>query len=92
MKEIRYLPNVATLQLDQDQCIGCGICEVVCPHRVFSLKDKKASIQDLDGCIECGGCASNCPVNAISVTPGVGCASYIILKWIKGKDANVTCC
>ncbi len=92
MKEIRYLPNVATLQLDQDQCIGCGICEVVCTHRVFSLKDKKASIQDLDGCIECGGCASNCPVNAISVTPGVGCASYIILKWIKGKDANVTCC
>jgi ferredoxin len=92
MNELRYITGVATLQLKQDECIGCGLCETVCPHQVFQLEDKKASIRDLDGCIECGACASNCPVKAISVTPGVGCASYIILKWIKGKDAVVDCC
>jgi len=92
MKEFRYLENVTTLKLDKDVCIGCGMCELVCPHTVFEVKDKKAGIQDLDGCMECGACASNCPVQAISVTPGVGCASYIIQTWIKGKDAIIECC
>jgi ferredoxin len=92
MKEFRYLENVTTLKLDKESCIGCGMCGVVCPHTVFEVVDKKAVIKDLDGCMECGACAANCPVQAISVTPGVGCASYIIQTWIKGKDAVIECC
>ena len=92
MKEFRYLENVTTLKLDKDTCIGCGMCRVVCPHTVFEVIEKKAAITDLDGCMECGACAANCPVQAISVTPGVGCASYIIQTWIKGKDAIIECC
>ena len=92
MNEFRYLENVTTLKLDGDACIGCGMCEVVCPHTVFEVAAKKAHIKDLDGCMECGACAANCPVQAISVTPGVGCASYIIQTWIKGKDAIIECC
>jgi NAD-dependent dihydropyrimidine dehydrogenase PreA subunit len=65
------------------------MCAAVCPHGIFSLNEKKAHIDDLDGCMECGACAKNCPANAISVTPGVGCASYIIQTWIKGKNADV---
>ena len=37
--------------------------------------------------MECGACATNCPVHAITVTPGVGCAAYIIQTWIRGKKA-----
>ena len=92
MKGIRYLENVTTLKLDQEKCIGCGMCAVVCPHTVFKMESPKVSIVDRDACIECGACASNCPVEAISVTPGVGCAAYIIQKWIKGKDAVIECC
>ena len=92
MKNFRYLKGVATLQLDEDKCIGCKMCTEVCPHQVFEVADRKAFIADLDGCMECGACASNCPVNAIDVNPGVGCASYIIQTWIKGKDANIECC
>jgi len=92
MKNFRYLPNVVTLSLDQIKCIGCSMCETVCPHQVFEMQDRKAQIVDLDACMECGACASNCPVEAISVTPGVGCASYIIKAWIYGKDANIECC
>jgi len=87
MKEFRYLDGVTTLKLDEKKCIGCGECETVCPHGVFVVKNKKASIIDKNGCMECGACALNCPAFAIEVTPGVGCAAYIIQTWIKGKDA-----
>jgi NAD-dependent dihydropyrimidine dehydrogenase PreA subunit len=96
MENFRYLPDVTTLQLDTEACVGCGMCESVCPHTVFQLRGKKAEIEDLNGCMECGACALNCPTGAIRVTPGVGCASYIIQTWIKGKQggscSEVKCC
>lgn len=91
MQSLRYLPNVSTLQLDVDRCIGCKQCTAVCPHNVFAVEDRKASIIDKDGCMECGACANNCPVDAVTVKPGVGCASYIIQTWFKEKEA-ATCC
>ena len=90
MDNFRYLPGVSTLKLDTDTCVGCGMCEIVCPHGVFQLEGKKAKICDRDGCMECGACAQNCAVDAIRVTPGVGCAEYIIRSWIKGKS-SATC-
>ena len=92
MEHFRYLENVTTLKLDQEKCTGCGMCEVVCPHRVFKADRPKARFVDRDACIECGACAANCPAAAITVTPGVGCASYIIQTWIKGKDGVIECC
>jgi ferredoxin len=95
MEEFRYIPGVVTLELHQDLCIGCGICTTVCPHSVFALVGDKARIIDHDGCMECGACANNCPVHAIAVTPGVGCAAYVLKKWwmeIRGKEGEITCC
>lgn len=86
MKTFRYLEQVSTLTLNPEACIGCGECTRVCPHAVFDLRDKKARIRDKDGCMECGACTLNCPTQAIFVSPGVGCAAYIIKKWIKGSD------
>jgi ferredoxin len=90
MKDFRYLRDVTTLMLNGDRCIGCGMCEVVCPHGVMAVEKKKARIVDRDGCMECGACANNCPAGAIRVTPGVGCAAAIIQSWIKGGKA--VCC
>jgi NAD-dependent dihydropyrimidine dehydrogenase PreA subunit len=96
MENLRYLPGVSTLQLNAEACIGCGMCSMVCPHDVFKRNNRKTAIRDHDGCMECGACAKNCPTAAIKVTPGVGCAAYIIQTWIKGKDAaacgGVDCC
>jgi NAD-dependent dihydropyrimidine dehydrogenase PreA subunit len=92
MENFRYLPGVTTLRLDEAACVGCGMCEIVCPHGVFSLNRHKARIDDSDGCMECGACAKNCPAEAIAVSPGVGCASYIIQTWIKGKGKNAAVC
>ena len=95
MKGFRYLDDTAIVRLSEDKCIGCGTCELVCPHRVFKVRDKKAVLSDRDGCMECGACAKNCPVDAIYVNPdnGCGCATYIINSWItrfRGKD--LSCC
>ncbi|MDJ0828340.1 MAG: mercury methylation ferredoxin HgcB [Desulfobacterales bacterium] len=90
MENFRYLLDVTTLKLDIEKCNACGTCAIVCPHGVFEINAHKAHIVDRDGCMECGACATNCPEEAISVTPGVGCAEYIINGWIKGKE-NATC-
>lgn len=81
MKGFTYLKNVATLGLDEATCIGCGMCEEVCPHRVFAVSEGKSRIVDRDCCIECGACALNCPAGALSVDAGVGCASAMIREF-----------
>ena len=91
MSELRYLENVSTLELDQEKCIGCGMCAAVCPHGVFEVDEHKAQVVDLDACIECGACAGNCPVEALQVKAGVGCASAIINGWLTGEEPNCDC-
>jgi NAD-dependent dihydropyrimidine dehydrogenase PreA subunit len=96
MRGFRYLKNVATLALDQAACIGCGRCGEVCPHQVFVVSSRKASLADRDACMECGACALNCPVKAISVDAGVGCASGMINEWLQehglGRISVSSCC
>lgn len=91
MTSLRYLKNVATLELDEEKCVGCGACTEVCPHAVFLVADGKAHIADLDACMECGACARNCPTEAISVRPGVGCAAGIIMGTILGTEPTCDC-
>lgn len=91
MKKFRYLKNVSTLKLNKETCIGCGMCTNVCPHNVFELNSDKVEIIDKNACMECGACTMNCPVNALNVTPGVGCASYILQTWIKKDKASCSC-
>lgn len=88
---LRYLENVVSLALIEERCIGCGMCEIVCPHRVFAVRQGKAMITDRDLCIECGACSRNCPVEAIRVEAGVGCASAILTGWLTGKEPSCDC-
>jgi ferredoxin len=97
MQDFRYLDDTAILRLSVDKCIGCGNCQVVCPHRIFLVRGGKAEIIDRNGCMECGDCAKNCPVSAIYVNPddGCGCAAYIIASCvakIRGKSPSACGC
>ena len=87
----RYLKDVATLQLDEEKCIGCGLCVEVCPHRVLKMADGKASIIDKDACMECGACSINCCVDAITDESGVGCASAIFKSFFTGEEPTCDC-
>jgi NAD-dependent dihydropyrimidine dehydrogenase PreA subunit len=88
---MRYLRNVATLELNFHKCVRCGMCKIVCPHGVFDMDYAKAYIKDKDACMECGACAKNCPMLAISVDPGVGCAVAIIKGWLTGTEPSCDC-
>ena len=78
MFELRYFEDVVSLECDREKCIGCGMCAVVCPHAVFTVKDKKASMIARNLCMECGACMRNCPAGAITVEAGEGCVRAII--------------
>ena len=91
MDGFRYMDGVATLRLADAACIGCGMCEEVCPHGIFAVAEGVARILDRDACMECGACAMNCPTKAISVTPGVGCAAAILSGWLTGSKPSCGC-
>jgi NAD-dependent dihydropyrimidine dehydrogenase PreA subunit len=88
---LRYLKNVTTLELDIEKCIGCKMCNKVCPHAVFQIEGGKADIVDKDACMECGACSVNCPADAIIVKSGVGCASGIIKGLLRGTEPTCDC-
>ncbi|MDR3561586.1 MAG: 4Fe-4S binding protein [Negativicutes bacterium] len=60
--------------VDQEKCIGCGICIPYCPAQAISLVNKKAVV-DQDECLECGNCFRNdvvpCPRVAFYEKPGI---------------------
>lgn len=85
-----YLKGVATLRLEQEACIGCGMCLAVCPHEVFAMEHGKARIIDHDACMECGACRMNCPGGAVWVHSGVGCAQAIF-NAILGRSSEACC-
>jgi NAD-dependent dihydropyrimidine dehydrogenase PreA subunit len=91
MNNLIYLKNVVTLNLDSSKCSGCGMCVLVCPHRVFKLNSRIAVIKNIDMCMECGACALNCRDGAISVRKGVGCAAAVINSYVKKSEPSCSC-
>jgi heterodisulfide reductase subunit A len=58
--------------IDQNRCVGCGICEALCPFEAITLitiedfeteEVKKVSEVDVSACQACGACAMACPSN-----------------------------
>ena len=53
--------------IDVEGCIGCGICEEVCPKEVFVMSCEKAVVMRPERCNGCGICVENCPVDVITL-------------------------
>ena len=53
------------IQIDLDNCIGCGNCLPACPYGLIELIDEKARINE--GCTLCGACQEACEYDAILI-------------------------
>jgi len=56
--------------VDEDKCIGCGVCDMYCPEASIEIVKKIAQI-NYDYCKGCGVCANECPQDAISMIPEI---------------------
>ena len=69
----RILNDVFRGKPEVSGCIGCGICQKVCPSGAISIKkDENGKVIeykfDLKKCIICGNCSFYCPKGAIKMT------------------------
>ena len=73
LRNLKRYPKPASLTcspffavIDDETCIGCGVCEDRCQMDAVHLVDEKASV-DRDRCIGCGLCVSTCPTAAMTL-------------------------
>lgn len=55
--------------VNQEKCINCLTCWMVCPDSSVIVKDDKMAGYDYDHCKGCGICANECPVKCIEMKP-----------------------
>lgn len=67
MKECKSLECKAltTIQINQEKCKGCGLCQKSCPVSAIKGEDREKRTIDQSKCIKCGTCKDKCPFKAI---------------------------
>lgn len=52
--------------IDEDECIGCGICVDACPQEVLEVSGGVVEVVNEEACIACSDCLEECPMGAIT--------------------------
>lgn len=61
----RMIRNV--IEINEDKCIGCGLCATACMQGAIEIIDGKAKLVSESYCDGLGMCLPKCPVDAIHV-------------------------
>jgi NADH-quinone oxidoreductase chain I len=65
--------------VDEDACIGCGICETNCPNSTITIVKHNTRWYpqvNMGMCLFCGICVDVCPMNAMKMTGNYELADY----------------
>ncbi|MDF9867467.1 ferredoxin [Bacilli bacterium PM5-3] len=54
------------IKIDEDKCVGCGLCASACHLSIIGIENGKAKLLNPDVCDGLGMCLPNCPNEAIS--------------------------
>ncbi|MBB6062806.1 coenzyme F420-reducing hydrogenase beta subunit [Thermosipho japonicus] len=71
-------------------CIGCGLCENVCPKKCINITEKSniGIIPKVDEklCVNCGACLDTCPTNEIAKSENLNLVKKVIIASSKNKN------
>ena len=56
---------MAIRPIQQEKCVGCGLCVKACPMDVIRLEGAKAAVRYVEECMCCAACEDVCPAGAI---------------------------
>jgi heterodisulfide reductase subunit A len=54
-----WLPGTVAF-IEQNKCVGCGVCWTVCPYQAISENDKGLAVVNEALCKGCGTCVASC--------------------------------
>jgi NAD-dependent dihydropyrimidine dehydrogenase PreA subunit len=78
------------ITVDEEACVGCGLCRETCPTEVLALNEAEGIIEVVKprDCIQCLSCYYVCPATAIEYEGAELCPDFYRsvddIRFIKG--------